>query len=72
MDSDLIPGLTVVLTTLSRADLRKTEDRARPGTPRCMMEHREGDPVSDGGHKQTGQMYTKRNPLLTTNIYHSV
>lgn len=41
MDSDSIPGLTVVLTALSRADLRESEDRTGLGTPRCVMEHRE-------------------------------
>lgn len=58
MDSDSIPGLTVVLTALSRADLREREDRNGPGAPRCMIEHKKGgDPltVSDsvGGYRPT-------------------
>ena len=58
MDSDSIPGLTVVLTALSRTDLREREDRNGPGTPRCTMEHREGGDlltVSDsvGGYRLT-------------------
>ncbi len=35
MCSDSIPGLTVVLAALSRADLREGEDRTGLAAPRC-------------------------------------
>lgn len=42
MGSDPIPGLAVVLSALSRADLGEGEDRTGPAAPRC-TEHRQGE-----------------------------
>lgn len=43
MGSNSIPGLTVVLTACTRANLRDGKDRTRLGDPSCMPEHRKGD-----------------------------